>query len=92
MLLHTHHYLLLRHHYYALLLHYYIIITSLLHRYNIIITSLFPIAKAGNKKLILTYYALSLFSLFSLFSLLHCYYPLLLNYLFLHGTNGATCR
>ena len=77
---------LLLHHYYILLQLLHIItysllpivtkslsqvITSLLHHYYIIITSLFPIAKTGNNELIITYYALSLFSL------LHCYYPLL---------------
>ena len=77
---------LLLHHYYILLQLLHIItysllpivtkslsqvITSLLHHYYIIITSLFPIAKTGNNELIITFYALSLFSL------LQCYYPLL---------------
>ena len=55
--------------YYILVIIYYydLIITH----YYIIITSLFPIAKTGNTELIITSYALSLFSL------LHCYYPLL---------------
>ena len=47
------------------------IITSLLHYYYVIITSLFRISKTGNNELIITYYALSLFSL------LHCYHTLL---------------
>ena len=46
-------------------------LTALLRHYYTIITSLFPIAKTGNNELIITYYALSLFSLF------HYYDPLL---------------
>ena len=70
-------YYIITYSYKIIIAHYYIIITSWLHYYYVIITSLFPIAKKSNNERIITYYGFSQeISLFK-FSLLHCYYSLL---------------
>ena len=77
----TYYYILIITYYYDIIVtNYYIIITSSLHHHYIFITSLFPIAKTGNNELIITYYALSLFSILYCYSTLSPLLPIITCY------------